>query len=330
LWFEPLFAELDRRGVPYERLEAAQHAFDPAQDDSPYSLVVNRMSPSAWTRGQAHAIFHALEYLAYLDGIGAKVLNGYGPYSYELSKARQCALFARLGIRHPRTRVVNDRAAAVAAARELRFPLLVKPNVGGSGAGIVSFDSVAELAAAELDLGLDRTALVQERIPAARESIVRLELLDGELLYAIRILLVPGSFNLCPADYCELPGVADGVSGRGLPIAAVEPPADAVADAKRIAAAAGMDVCGIEYVVDERDGLTYFYDLNALSNFVADAPGVIGFDPFVNLVDLIVARAAEAPVEAGRSRGDGAPGEVLDGALAARLAEARGQLGVRE
>ena len=65
-----------------------------------------------------------------------------------------------------------------------------------------------------------------------------------------------------------------------------------VEDAKRIAAAAGMDVCGIEYVVDERDGLPYFYDLNALSNFVADAQNVIGFDPFVRLVDYLELRAA--------------------------------------
>ena len=27
-WFEPLFAELDRRGVPYVRLDAARHHFD--------------------------------------------------------------------------------------------------------------------------------------------------------------------------------------------------------------------------------------------------------------------------------------------------------------
>jgi hypothetical protein len=318
LWFEPLFAELERRGIPYKRLHAERHAFDPAEPASPYSLVVNRMSPSA------------LDYLGYLDGIGAKVLNGYGPYSYELSKARQCALFARLGIRFPRTRVINDPAVAVEAAAGLSFPVLVKPNIGGSGAGIVSFDSVEELEGAELDLGLDGTALVQERIPARGESIVRIEILGGDLLYAIRILLVPGSFNLCPADYCDLPGVADGVSGRGLPIEGYDPPAGVVADAKRIAKAAGMDVCGIEYVVDERDGLPYFYDLNALSNFVADAPNVIGFDPFVNLVDLIVELAGEAPVQVGRPLGDRPPREVLDGALAARLAEARSQLGVAE
>ena len=71
LWFEPLFAELDRRGVPYERLHASRLAFDPAAGESPYSLVVNRMSPSAWTRGHGGATFGTLHYLAHLDAIGA-------------------------------------------------------------------------------------------------------------------------------------------------------------------------------------------------------------------------------------------------------------------
>ena len=52
-----------------------------------------------------------------------------------------------------------------------------------------------------------------------------------------------------------------------------------------------MDVAGVEYLIDERDGLPYFYDLNALSNFVADAPNVVGFDPFPILVDYVVERA---------------------------------------
>jgi len=290
-WFRPLFAELSRRGVPHEPIDAARLSFDPAARESPYSLVVNRMSPSAWTRGHAGAIFHSLHYLAWLDGIGAAVLNGYGAYRLELSKAAQCALLASIGIRHPRTRVVNSPAAAAKAAADLRFPVLVKPNVGGSGAGIAAFATHEELAAAELAPGLDGTLLVQEQLPADGEAILRVEILDGELLYAIRILLAPGSFNLCPADYCELPGIADGVSGRGLPIERFEPPDEIVEDAKRIVAAGGIDVGGVEYLIDARDGEAYFYDVNALSNFVADAPDVIGFDPFVALVDLIVERA---------------------------------------
>ena len=295
LWFAPLFAELDRRGADYRKLPAGELIFDPGQRRDPYSVVLNRMSPSAWTRGHAHAIFHTLHYLAYLDEIGANVVNGHGAFEVEISKARQLALFARLGLRYPAARAVNDPAQVPAAAEGLRFPVLVKPNVGGSGAGIRSFESPAELARAAgegaFELGLDGTALVQEHLPAADEAVVRVEILGGELLYAIRLRLLPGSFNLCPADYCELPGIADGVSGRGLPIERFEPPDEVVEDAKRIVAAAGMELGGVEYLVDARDGQPYFYDVNALSNFVANAPEVIGFDPFVDLVDFLLERA---------------------------------------
>jgi hypothetical protein len=255
------------------------------------------MSPSAWRRGHGEAIFHTLHYLAYLEEIGANVLNGLPAFQLEISKARQCALFARLGLRYPRARAIAHSSQAPTAAEGLAFPVLVKPNVGGSGAGIESFETPDELAAGAargFDLGLGGTGLVQEQLPADGEAIVRIEIVGGEFLYAIRIRLVPGSFNLCPADYCELPGIADGVSGRGLPIEAFDPPDEVVESAKRIVAAGQMNVAGVEYLVNARDGQPYFYDVNALSNFVADAPSVLGFDPFVPLVDYILERADEA------------------------------------
>jgi hypothetical protein len=291
LWFGPLFAELERRGIPFERIHADSVVFDPSELEPRYSLVVNRMSPSAWTRGHERALFSTLHYLDYLEQTATPVLNGRDAYLVELSKARQVALFASLGIEHPRTRVINDPARAVPAARELEFPVVVKPNVGGSGAGITSYASLAELEAAEVALGVDGVALVQEQLPAEGDSIVRIEILDGRFLYAIRLLLAPGSFNLCPADYCELPGIADGVSGRGLPIERYDPPPEVIDDALAIVDAAGMDLGGVEYLVNERTGTPTFYDVNALSNFVANAPDVIGFDPFVDLGDLIASRA---------------------------------------
>jgi hypothetical protein len=60
-----------------------------------------------------------------------------------------------------------------------------------------------------------------------------------------------------------------------------------IAATEKIVQAAGIDVGGIEYIIDDRDGELLFYDVNALSNFVADAKNVIGFDPFVNLVDYL-------------------------------------------
>src|SRR5918912_3986369 len=204
-WFTPLFAELDRRGVAYDRLLAYRHRFDPTECSSPYTLLVNRMSPSAYTRGHAQAIFYTLHYLAYLKELGADVVNGYDAYVHEFSKVRQLGLLHRLGLRCPRTRVINDASQAVAAAEGLTFPVILKPNIGGSGAKIVKFNAPHELReaaeASTLDLGIDHTALVQEYLPAEGDSIVRVEILGGEFLYAIRLFLTAGEFNLFPADY---------------------------------------------------------------------------------------------------------------------------------
>ncbi len=54
---------------------------------------------------------------------------------------------------------------------------------------------------------------------------------------------------------------------------------------------AGIDVGGIEYIIDERDGEVLYYDVNALSNFVADAVNVIGFNPHERLVDFLEHKA---------------------------------------
>ena len=96
-WFKPLFAQLDRLDVSYVALDAGEHTYDPDDREVPYSLVVNRMSPSAWMRGHRHATFHTLRYLEHLDDLGAPVLNGAQAFRFEMSKAAQYSLMARLG-----------------------------------------------------------------------------------------------------------------------------------------------------------------------------------------------------------------------------------------
>ncbi|HEX7051859.1 MAG TPA: hypothetical protein VF188_16755 [Longimicrobiales bacterium] len=304
-WFRPLFAELDRRGTHYVTLPAGRHRYDPAEPESPYALVLNRMSPSAYLRGRAHAIFYTAQYLAHLRRQGVRVINGEEAWRTEISKARQLSLLEELGLPYPRARVINDAAEAPAAAEGLRFPVVVKPNIGGSGAGVRRFDAPDALAraaeAGALDLGLDHTALVQEFIPAESSRIVRVEVLDGAFLYAIRIYTPGDSFNLCPADVCqrvdgaELERAACPVDAprNGLRVEGYTPPREIIAAVERITAAAGVELGGVEYTIDARDGALYFYDINALSNFVADAPRVVGFDPFARLANWLE-REAEA------------------------------------
>lgn len=301
-WFRPLFAELDRRGRPYVRLDPRAHAYDPAEPEVPFALLFNRMSPSAYLRGGVQGLFFTLGYLTHLERLGVPVVNGSRAFAYEISKARQLTLLESLGLPYPRTRVVNHPAKLAEAADGLRFPVVVKANVGGSGAGITRYDTPEALAAAaaSVSFGVDHTVLVQEYVPARGGSISRVETLDGRYLYAIRIYLSGDSFNLCPADICQR---ADGrelaraacpadAPKTGLRVEAYTPPPDVIAACERIVQAAGIDVGGIEYLVDDRDGSVRYYDINALSNFVADPVNVVGFDPFARLADYLEQRAA--------------------------------------
>ena len=262
-------------------------------------MIVNRSSPSSHTRGHASVLFYTEALLAHYESLGVPVVNGLAAYRSEKSKALQLGLFERLGVRYPRAVVVNHREHVLKALDRIGFPLVVKPNVGGSGAGIVRFDSADALRAGldALHFGPDGTALVQEYIEPREGAIVRVEVLDGRALYAIRIVREGSqTFNLCPADICQVPAPASlaacPVDAKpGLTVTRFEAPREAVEIAERLTREAGIDVGGVEYLVGARDGLTYFYDVNATSNFVADAPRVLGFDPFVPFVDFIVARA---------------------------------------
>ena len=69
------------------------------------------------------------------------------------------------------------------------------------------------------------------------------------------------------------------------------PPLAVVRDAKRILAASRADLGSVEYLINGADDRVYYYDINPLSNFVADAVAVVGFEPTERLVDFILERA---------------------------------------
>lgn len=311
-WFRPLFTLLDHRGWDWTPLDARDGILDPADPPTDLDLVFNRMSPSAFQRGAAAAVFATQEWLAAWEDARIPVVNGSRAWRTELSKIRQLRLLEGLGLDYPEARFVQPDGIR-AAAREIGFPLVVKPNVGGSGAGVVRFDSGAELDAAlqagTLDLGPTGVGLVQRYIPPTEGRIQRVEVLDGEVLYGIRVYAPEGEFNLCPADACRTPDGAELVRGacavdaadNGMQVEAFEVTPEIAREVTAITRAAGIDVGGVEFTHDPETGSRLYYDVNALSNFVADGPRVVGFDPFVRLVDWLATRSGteSRPVPAG-------------------------------
>jgi len=300
-WQKPLFAALERRGIPYEAIDLKRAAFDP--DAAPTAKIYfNQASPSAYVRGHTRAVPLCLSYIRSLEIGGARVLNGSRAFSLELRKSEQAALLRQLGIDHPRTLAFNDPEAAL--ARWTSWPALLKPEQGGSGARMFLLqgpDELRRLLRDQPELWQpDNLLLLQEKIDYdATRGIVRLEFLNGELLYAMRVVS-HGAFNLCPSEVCN-PG--DGSAGHcEIPAAAPAKPVEfypypqvptaAVEAGRRIVRAGGLDVGGIEYA-EAADGRLMFYDINANSNLRKPIGEAFGFDPFERVVDFLASLVRE-------------------------------------
>ena len=288
-WFKPLFAALDRRGLDWRAIAIQDHTFDPGEIVPPADVIFNRLAMSSFVRQGEHALAYMVAALDHWQSLGARVINGVAPLSIDLSKARQLNLFRRAGLSVPATRVAHRLADVSRLAGEIGFPVMVKVNVGGSGTGMARYDTAGQLAASLADglvvESVDRVVLVQAFAPAREGRIIRCETLAGRFLYAIALEGAGSTFDLCPADVClaERPAIR---------VSAFEPPPDIIVGVERVARLAGLDVGGVEYLVDDRDGEPRFYDFNALSNFVANPVDVLGFDPHENLVDFLVGEMA--------------------------------------
>jgi len=131
-WQKPLFTALERRGVRFGKYDLKQGAFDPAgAPDS--ALYFNQASPSAYVRGNTRAVPLAFALMRSLELGGARVLNGTRAFALELSKSAQAALMHRLGIANPLSMAFNDVDSALVHWGD-RWPALIKPEQGGSGA----------------------------------------------------------------------------------------------------------------------------------------------------------------------------------------------------
>ncbi|GAA4229263.1 hypothetical protein GCM10023075_36420 [Streptosporangium album] len=106
-------------------------------------------------------------------------------------------------------------ASPPSSSGALPAPFIAKHNQGGKGLGVALFDSVdaftEHLNSPGYEPPVDGIALFQEYLRAAQPRITRVEIVDGDVVYAPTADTARGGFELCPADACAVPAVpADG------------------------------------------------------------------------------------------------------------------------
>jgi hypothetical protein len=298
-WLDPLYAAFDKRGVAYEKIDISTFSYDPQSKDC-LPFYINRLSPSALNRGHESAFAFTLDYITHLESLGARVVNGSHTVLIETSKAKQASIMSALNISQPKTVILNNIKQIESLIADFKFPVLIKPNCGGSGAGIQKFENLNDLRSAvdgeKIELPANQLFILQEFIQPRDGYIVRMETINGKLAYAMKVF-TDGSFNLCPSDGCDIDRIAPTEEELGYCPSDTDsgvrfelynnPPADVINAVERIVAHAGMECGGIEYTVGE-DGQWYIYDINPLSILRASFKEEYGIDGWGMLADFFV------------------------------------------
>jgi RimK family alpha-L-glutamate ligase len=220
--------------------------------------------------------------LGTLAARGVHVLNRAGALLATHDKLLTARVLGRADVPHPRTSVLE----AGAPVPEWDGPVVVKPRFGSWGRDVVRCESEAalrqHLASLEQRLWFrQRGALVQEFVPAAGTDL-RLVVAAGVVVGAIERVAAPGEWRTNVS-----------VGGTRQP---VEAPAVAFDLAVRAAAAAGMDLVGVDLLPTPDGGYTVL-ELNGAVDFTRE----YGFDrdPFAAAAAELARHAREREVALG-------------------------------
>jgi Carbamoyl-phosphate synthase L chain, ATP binding domain len=300
-WSDQLIQCFGENKIALKLLNIADLAFDTGQLNVDYDLLINRVNIMPSAGRNAGLSFHTLHFLHWLELTGVPVVNGARAHYAGASKAVQNGIFAKLGLDFPKAVAIHKVADALGAAEKIGFPLMVKPNIGGSGSGVAKYDNAEDLnrgvAGREFDFGVDHSGLVQEYIPSDG-FVYRIEILGDRLFYAIKQKIVADQFNYCAADGCHM-AEAQPEQGGSFDFCAMaptehiepfEPSAGIVAQVVSVIQAAGADVGGVEFLVNRKTGRPCFYDFNPYSNFVSEGKRLLGFSPEQRYVEFVASR----------------------------------------
>ena len=285
-WFGPFADALDAEGVPYVEWLLTGGVLD-LDEPPPRGVFWSRFSASSHTRGHALSKDHTRSVLSWVEAAGRRTVNGRSVLELEVSKVAQLTALRAAGIDVPRTVAVVGSARLVDAARRFDGPFVTKHNQGGKGLGVHRFDDADELAdhvaSTDFEEPVDGVTLLQEYVQPADGTLTRVELVGGELVYAIRADTTAGGFQLCPADACAI-----GPDGRPIaPPGAVRAPepgeqifslredVDGLPIDRDLAflAAHRVEVAGVE-LIEAADGRIVTYDVNTNTNYNAAVEAV--------------------------------------------------------
>lgn len=274
-WVAPLRREFAAAGTPFTEWHLDRGLLD-LSSAPPEGVFYNRMSASSHTRGHRYAPEFTAAVLAWLSRHGRTVVNGERALQLEVSKVAQYEALKAFDVLTPDTVAVTGKENIPAAAERIGYPVILKHNRAGKGLGVRLLYSGAalreHLESGDFEESVDGITLVQQYIAAPEPFITRVEFVDGEFLYAVRVDTSEG-FELCPADACQIDDASSacpvtGASEKFRILPRFDHPL--LPAWRAFLKENGIGIAGIEFIVDA-ERRSYTYDVNTNTNYNPEA-----------------------------------------------------------
>ena len=280
-WLIPLRKALEKFDVQYEEWLLDDMTINIDQSP-PKGIFFSRMSASNYTRNHLHSNQSSNIILTWLENHNRRVINGTNVLKIEFSKVLQQLLLKQSGFKTPKTIVAVGINKIKEAASNLNvYPMIIKPNQGGKGFGVKLINTINELDEMLEDnlinSSKDDTWLLQEKISTNEEFITRMEFIGGNFIYSLKVFS-KNSFELCPADACEVDldqfcpvdEINDINNSQPSFFIDDDPDKNLAKQLTIFLKKHQIEVAGVEFIRN-KDGVPIFYDINTNTNYNLNA-----------------------------------------------------------
>ena len=280
-WLIPLRKALEKFDVQYEEWLLDDMTINIDQSP-PNGIFFSRMSASNYTRNHLHSNQSSNIILTWLENYNRRVINGTNVLKIEFSKVLQQLLLKQSGFKTPKTIVAVGINKIKEAASNLNvYPMIIKPNQGGKGFGVKLINTINELDEMLEDnlinSSKDDTWLLQEKISTNEEFITRMEFIGGNFIYSLKVFS-KNSFELCPADACEVDldqfcpvdEINDINNSQPSFFIDDDPDKNLAKQLTIFLKKHQIEVAGVEFIRN-KDGVPIFYDINTNTNYNLNA-----------------------------------------------------------
>ena len=280
-WLIPLRKALEKFDVQYEEWLLDDMTINIDQSP-PNGIFFSRMSASNYTRNHLHSNQSSNIILTWLENHNRRVINGTNVLKIEFSKVLQQLLLKQSGFKTPKTIVAVGINKIKEAASNLNvYPMIIKPNQGGKGFGVKLINTINELDEMLEDnlinSSKDDTWLLQEKISTNEEFITRMEFIGGNFIYSLKVFS-KNSFELCPADACEVDldqfcpvdEINDINNSQPSFFIDDDPDKNLAKQLTIFLKKHQIEVAGVEFIRN-KNGVPIFYDINTNTNYNLNA-----------------------------------------------------------